>query len=199
MNASNDIHTHIWWLASRSAGVVALVCVAASVIIGLTLANRLGGPPARRRALVAVHEHTAIVGLVAIALHGALLLGDPWLRPGLAGILVPFVARYRPLFTGLGILGGYLAALLGLSFYARRRVGAKRWRTLHRATPLVYALGLAHTLGAGTDAGTPWLRAFMIASALPISALLVLRLAGGRRGSPVRGRPAQRAVTEAGS
>ena len=197
MNASTDLQTHTWWLASRSAGVVALVCVAASVIIGLTLATGLGGAPARRRALVAVHEHTAIVGLVAIALHGTLLLGDPWLRPGLAGILVPFVARYRPLFTGLGILGGYAAALLGLSFYARRRMGAKRWRTLHRATPLVYALGLAHTLGAGTDAGATWLRAFMLASALPIGALLVLRIAGRR--SSVPGRPARRAVTEPGS
>lgn len=186
MTSANDLLAHAWWLASRSAGIVALVLVAASVTIGLILATGLGGPPARRRALVAVHQHTALTGLVAIALHGALLLGDPWLRPGLAGLLVPFVMRYRPLFTGLGILGGYAAALLGLSFYARRRIGAKRWRNLHRATPLVYVLGLAHALGAGSDAGTLWLRAFMLASAVPIAGLLALRLAGRRRRAPAR-------------
>ena len=38
-------HDHVWWLISRSAGVVALVLVAVSVLIGLTLAAGLGGPP----------------------------------------------------------------------------------------------------------------------------------------------------------
>ncbi len=199
MTRGGALLSHAWWLASRSAGVVALILVAVSVIIGLTLATGLGGPPARRRALVAVHEHTALTGLVAIALHGALLLGDPWLRPGLAGIAVPFVIRYRPLFTGLGILGGYAAALLGLTFYARRRIGAKRWRNLHRATPVVYVLGLIHTAGAGTDAGTPWLRAVMFAGLVPIAALLGLRLSGRRRAPARRPRPSGRPAAEAAS
>jgi methionine sulfoxide reductase heme-binding subunit len=197
MKPTHDVLAHAWWLASRSAGVVALLLVTVSVLIGLTLATGLGGPPARRRALVAVHEHTALTGLAAIALHGALLLGDPWLRPGLAGIAVPFVIRYRPLFTGLGIVAGYAAALLGLSFYARRRIGGRRWRKLHRATPLVYVLGLAHTLGAGTDAGALWLRVVMAAGAVPIAALLALRLAGRRRRAPAAA--ARPAAAEAAS
>jgi sulfoxide reductase heme-binding subunit YedZ len=186
VSPAHDLLAHAWWLAARSAGVVALVLVAASVTIGLTLATGLSGPPARRRALVAMHKQTALTGLVAIALHGTLLLGDPWLRPGLAGILVPFAMRYRPLFSGLGILGAYAAGLLGLSFYARRRIGARRWRSLHRATPVVYVLGLAHALGAGTDGGTPWLRGLMLASALPIAGLLALRLTGRQRRATAR-------------
>ncbi len=67
------------------------------------------------------------------------------------------------MWTGLGIIGAYLAAALGLSFYVRRRIGAKRWRSLHRATILVYVLAVAHTLGAGSDAATPWLRAQLVA------------------------------------
>jgi methionine sulfoxide reductase heme-binding subunit len=168
---------HEFWLVSRSAGVVALVTVAASVLIGLTLAAGLGGPPPRRRALVAIHEQTALASLIAIAVHGLALLGDGFLKPGLAGIAIPFVIDFKPVFVGLGIIGGYLAAALGLSFYARRRIGGKRWRNLHRATPLVYVLGLIHTLGAGTDAGSTWLRAFMLATAVPAVALLVARLA----------------------
>ena len=50
---------------------------------------------------------------------------------------------HEPLWTGLGIIGGYLAAALGLSFYARRRIGTKRWRSLHKATILVYVLAVA--------------------------------------------------------
>jgi sulfoxide reductase heme-binding subunit YedZ len=167
---------HEWWLLSRAAGVVALILVAASVLIGLTLAAGLAGPPARRRALVAFHEHTAVVGLTAIGLHGVTLLGDGWLKPGLAGIAVPFAIGYKPAFVAAGILGGYLAAILGLSFYARKRVGAKRWRNAHRATPVVYLLGLVHTLGAGTDAGSSWLQAFMLATAIPAAVLVVARI-----------------------
>jgi len=167
---------HELWLVSRSAGVVALLLVATSVLIGLTLAAGLGGPPQRRRALVAFHEQTALAALIAIVVHGVALLGDGFLEPGVAGIAIPFVIDYRPAFVAAGIISGYLAAFLGLSFYARRRIGGKRWRKLHRATPLVYVLGLIHTLGAGTDAGSTWLRAFMLATTVPAVALLLARL-----------------------
>ncbi len=109
---------------------------------------------------------------------------------------------YRPLFTGLGIIAGYLAALLALSFYVRRRIGVKLWRKLHRATALVWVLGVVHTLGAGSDAATQWLRAFVLLPAIPIAYLMVLRIAGGRkrsvaagRGTPAASRP-RRATTK---
>jgi sulfoxide reductase heme-binding subunit YedZ len=79
------------------------------------------------------------------------------------------------------MLGAYAAAFLGLSFYARKRIGGKRWRKLHRATPVVYAMGLIHTLGAGTDAGSSWLRAFMLATAVSATVLLGRRLIASRK------------------
>ena len=83
---------------------------------------------------------------------------------------------YRPIFTGLGILAGWLAALLGLSFYVRRTIGARLWRRLHRATILVWALGVVHVLGAGTDASQAWMRAILLAGAVPIVFLFVRRV-----------------------
>ena len=99
---------------------------------------------------------------------------------------------YRPLFTGLGIVAGYLAALLGLSFYARRRIGTRLWRKLHRATSVVYVLGVVHALGAGTDASTTWLRAFLLVTGAPILFLLLVRVLPRRKREPERARPAQR-------
>ncbi len=72
---------------------------------------------------------------------------------------------FRPLFTGLGVVGGYLAALLGLSFYVRRRIGARLWRKAHRATVVVYLLGLVHAFGAGTDASAVWFRWWVLMTA----------------------------------
>lgn len=165
-----------WWLASRASGIVALLCVTVSVAIGLMMAGKISRRPGMAKALMGVHEQTALAGLLAIAVHGIALLGDPWLHPGPAGVVVPFAMGYRPLFTGLGIIAGWLAVLLGLSFYFRKRIGAKRWRALHRAALLVWVLGVAHTIGAGTDGHSAWMLAFVGVSTAVIVPLLVLRM-----------------------
>jgi sulfoxide reductase heme-binding subunit YedZ len=174
----NDPLTHVWWLASRASGVVALVLVTISVGIGLTMSAKLMRKRGLGPKLAAIHEQTALAGLIAIGVHAVTLLGDPWLHPGAAGISVPFAMGYRTLFTGLGIIAGWMAALLGLSFYFRRYIGAALWRKAHRATVVVYALGLIHTIGAGTDASTGWLRWFMALTAIPMAALFMRRVVG---------------------
>ena len=189
---------YVWWLAGRSAGVVAMLLVTASVLLGLAMAAKLV-PPRRRREAGKAHEHLALLSLGAIGAHGALLAADPWLKAGWSGILVPFAIGYRPFWTGLGIIGGYLAAILGLSFYVRRRIGARLWRRLHRLTVFVYLLGVAHMLGAGTDASVPAVRYAVLASLAPVSVLFALRLRprkAGARGEHAGGRqrvePSQR-------
>jgi sulfoxide reductase heme-binding subunit YedZ len=184
-----------WWLASRASGLVALALITLSVGIGLAMAGRAFQRPGLARKLMAVHEHAALAGLIAIAVHAIALLGDTWLNPGPAGIAVPFVMDYEPVFTGLGIVGGYLAAALGLSFYARRRIGAKLWRKLHRATILVYVLSVIHTLGAGSDASESWLQAAMLVTGAPILYLLVVRMLPAPR--PQRRREERRTGTSA--
>ncbi len=179
MTAAPDPLDHAWWIASRSAGVVALLAITASVILGLLMANGLPRRKGATRVMVALHESTALAGLVALAVHGITLLGDPWMSATLWNISVPFTIGYRPLWTSLGIIGGWLAIALGLGFYARRRIGTKRWRSLHRATVLAWALALAHTLGSGTDAQEPWLQATMLAGAVAIVFLFLRRTVPG--------------------
>jgi sulfoxide reductase heme-binding subunit YedZ len=183
------VTSHLWWLASRASGVVAFALVSLSVGLGLTMAGRVSRRPGAKRSLMALHEHAALAALVAVAVHGLTLLGDAWLHPGLRGIAVPFAMGYRPVWTGLGIVGGYLAAALGLSFYLRRHIGARLWRRAHRLTVVVYGLALAHALGAGTDAGSPWLRWMMITSAVPIGLLFLIRIMPGARRAQPRPRP----------
>ena len=176
-----------WWLASRSAGVVSIVAVSISVIIGLLMANGLPRKPGMKRKLLAVHESTALVGLVAISVHGLTLLGDSFMHPSISQIAVPFTLSYRPGFTGLGVIAGWLAAILGLSFYARKTIGARTWRKLHRATIAVWALGVIHALGSGTDAGQVWLQAILVITGVPIVFLFLRRIMPSQgRGTPTR-------------
>jgi sulfoxide reductase heme-binding subunit YedZ len=170
---------HIWWLVSRAAGIVALIAMTASVLLGLALAGRVAGGQVRRFA--GLHEQLSLTALIAIAVHGEALLGDGFLKPGLAGITIPFTMGYRPFATGLGIVGGYVAAALGLSFYARRRFGPRLWRKLHRFTVVAWLLAVVHTLLAGTDAAL--MRVPVLASAGVVALLFSVRLLGRRSGS----------------
>lgn len=170
-----------WWIASRAAGIVALILFTVAVLAGLTMASRLASTPARKRAILQVHEHAALAGLIAVAVHGITLLGDRWLDPGPLGIAVPFVIDYKPLAVASGIVGGYLAAALGLTFYIRRRMGAARWRRLHQFTLLAWLLGFLHALFAGTDAGTVWMQLVLLWTAGPVMVLLLARVTAERR------------------
>jgi methionine sulfoxide reductase heme-binding subunit len=170
-----------WWIATRASGIVALVLVTISVAIGLTMAGKPVRQPGFNRALRAIHEQTALAALVAIAFHGLSLLLDPWLKPGLTGVAVPFALSLHTFWTGLGVIAAYLAALLGLSFYLRRHIGARLWRKAHRATIAVYVLGLFHALGAGTDTGSLIFLVWAAGTGVPIAILFVYRIGASRR------------------
>ena len=170
---------HGWWIASRSSGIVALLAITASVILGLLMANGLPRRKGANRVIVSLHESTALAGLIAIAVHGITLLGDPWMHATLWKISVPFSIGYRPLWTSLGIIAGWIAAALGLSYYARKRIGTRLWRKLHRATVVAWALGIAHTIGAGTDANERWLQVTMLSGSVLIVFLFLRRTVPG--------------------
>lgn len=173
---------YLWWLVSDASGIVALVLISASVLLGLGMAAKAFRRPNLKRAVARLHEQVALAALAAIAVHGLALLGDHWLKPGWRGITIPFALSYRPGFTGIGIIAGYLAMLLGPSFYLRRRIGARRWRKLHRATVIVWMLSVVHALGAGSDGAKLWLRAIVLVPVAPIIYLLVVRTLGAERG-----------------
>jgi sulfoxide reductase heme-binding subunit YedZ len=174
MSGSNPLD-YPFWIAGRAAGIVAFVVLTAAVVLGLVMATRLAPARARKAVLVA-HERLALVALGAVAAHGLMLLGDPWLKPGLSGLLVPFTMSYRPLWTGLGVCGAYLAAALSLTYYARRRIGTKRWRKAHRLIPIAWAMAAAHMLGSGSEAGTVWMQALFALSVSSVGVLLGYRV-----------------------
>jgi sulfoxide reductase heme-binding subunit YedZ len=165
---SGDPTQQVFWLASRAVGIVAIALLAVSVSIGLAMAGGLARRPRLPAKLKRFHEASTLVTLGLIAAHAGLLLFDGYLRPGLAGITLPFALGYRPFFTGIGIIGGWLALILGLSFYTRKWIGAKTWRRLHRFTIAVYLLALGHVIGAATDAGSVWMLALLTVLTAPV-------------------------------
>ncbi len=182
---------HLFWLASRAAGIAALILSSMGVCVGVLMGTRFR---ARRGAELRVaHEALSLATLAAIAVHGLTLLGDGFLRPSLADIAIPFVNSYKTFWTTAGIVSFWALALLGLSYYMRGRIGVQRWRRLHRLAALAWVLGLAHSLGEGTDAGQTWFLAMVAITTVP--ALLALGAVWARRwtaASPGEARPPAR-------
>ncbi len=186
-----DPTPHLFWITSRAAGIAALVLASLAVSLGLLMSTKL----LRGRAadLRVTHEILSLSTIAALVVHAVTLLGDKFLHPSIADLAIPFASSYKTAWMSLGIVGGWGLTLLGISYYARRSIGAKRWRKLHRFTALAWLAGLVHALGMGTDAGQTWFLAMTGIVALPALGLLLLRLSGGgARPAPRTAVPARR-------
>jgi sulfoxide reductase heme-binding subunit YedZ len=179
---TTDASPHLFWITSRAAGTAGLVLASLSVCLGLLMSTRLlqrvGGPDLR-----IAHEALSLSTIVAIAVHGLSPLGDHYLHPSFADIALPFVSGYKTGWTTLGIVSGWALVALGLSYYARARIGQQRWRKLHRLTALAWLAGVVHTLGEGTDAGQTWFLVMIGIVAVPALLLLLWRTSGLGRGA----------------
>jgi sulfoxide reductase heme-binding subunit YedZ len=169
---------HIFWITSRAAGFAALILASLAVSLGLLMSTKL--LKGKGVDLRVTHEILSLSTIVAIVVHAVALLGDSFLNASILDISIPFVSSYKSVWTTLGIVSGWSLILLGLSYYARRAIGAVRWRKLHRFTALAWLVGLAHSLGEGTDAGQIWFLVMVGIVAIPALGLLVERLSGSR-------------------
>ena len=165
--------SHLLWIASRAAGTAALLLASAAVGVGLTMGGRL--VKGRGLDLRAAHEALSLATLVAIVVHAGALLGDTYLKPSLTDITIPFVSGYEEPWMSIGIVAGWALLALGVSYYFRARIGAARWRRLHRWTALAWLAGIVHSLGEGTDAGQAWFLVAVAIAVLPALVLLAVR------------------------
>ena len=90
-------------------------------------------------------------------------------------MMVPFAMRGQPVWTGVGIIGGWLSAVVGLSFYVRRWIGTRTWRRLHRWTLAAFALGIAHAIGSGPDTRSLWLVVMLGTALAPVTLIATYR------------------------
>jgi hypothetical protein len=66
-------------------------------------------------------QPVAVVG--AVLAHASALVLDSTVHIGIGSLLVPGLAPYRPLWTGLGVLAAELMVVVYASFSLRKRIG----------------------------------------------------------------------------
>ena len=141
-------HDPTFWLLARASGLTAYVMLTLSVLAGLVVKSR----PFRAlkpAAVTDLHRILAMLGLGALAGHAAALVLDTTVKVSIAGLFVPGLVSYRPVWTSLGILAAELMVLVYASFSMRKRIGPKNWRRLHWATYAIFGAATVHGLAAG--------------------------------------------------
>ncbi len=186
------------WYATRLLGLLSYLIITGSVVYGLLLSTGILDAIAHRTVSFTLHQDLSAIGLGLAMVHAAMLVLDRSVPFTVAEVLVPFIGPYRPLWVATGQVALYLSIVVVASFSLRKRLGQKRWRTLHYVTFLAFLAATAHGLMAGTDTAAPWaFWGYLVATAMVVFLTgyrLVLAVAT-RRGSAVQ-TPTRRVARE---
>jgi sulfoxide reductase heme-binding subunit YedZ len=164
------------WYLGRGTGVVTLLLLTISVLLGIGTRSGRPAPWLPRFAVAALHRNTSLLATVFLVIHVVSLLFDPYAQLDVLDTVFPFLAGYAPFWVGLGTLTLDLMAALVITSLLRQRIGHRTWRAIHWAAYASWPIALVHALGSGTDAGTGWFLVLAGACSVAVAGAVVWRL-----------------------
>jgi DMSO/TMAO reductase YedYZ heme-binding membrane subunit len=167
------------WYLTRGTGLVTLVLLTASVVLGVLQQRGWTPPKTSRFMTVALHRAVSLLVVALLAVHVGTAVLDSFAPIRLADAVLPFTSRYRPVWLGLGAVALDLVAALVVTSLLRRRLGLRAWRALHWLAYACWPVALVHGWGTGSDARTSWMLAVTLACAAAVLAATASRLLGG--------------------
>ena len=149
------------------AGVLALVGLTGSVLMGLVATDRIVMTPGHRVMAQAVHRAFAFGTLAFLIIHITTeILAQ---RSHVIDAVIPFLSPYRTFYIGLGTIASDLIVLLVVTSILRKRFTghgqAWRWRAIHYSSYVAFVFGVLHGLLGGRAAKpyVDWSYGFAIA------------------------------------
>ena len=94
----------ILWFVSRAAGLVSLLLLTGTVVLGCAHATRASTGRWQRFTLHALHRNLSLLALVFLAVHIASAILDGYVPLQWVDAVVPFVSDYHPVWLGLGAI-----------------------------------------------------------------------------------------------
>jgi Ferric reductase like transmembrane component len=147
------------WFATRATGVVALVLLTATVILGIAGTARFTAPGLPRVVTAGLHRNISLLVLGFVAMHVLTTVLDGYAPIGLASAVVPFSSSYRGFWLGLGTMAFDLSLAVAVTSLLRDRLSYRAWRSVHWLGYACWPIALWHGLGTGTDSRLTWLLA----------------------------------------
>jgi len=144
------------WYATRAAGLVTLLLLTASTLLGVLTAGRLCSPRWPRFLTVGLHRNIALLACGFLTLHIVAIVVDTYTSIPLTAAFVPFASPYQRFWLALGAVALDLLIVLVATSLARARLGYRGWRVVHWCGYACWPLAVLHGAGAGTDSRTLW-------------------------------------------
>ncbi|MFG1901902.1 hypothetical protein [Micromonospora carbonacea] len=174
--AGTAMYAYGFFFTEFFAGVVALVSLSLTVMMGLLATDRLVLRIPHRVLLQSAHRATGILGVAGLVFHVITKIAIG--RAGPTDALVPFIGG-RGLYVGLGTVASFLMVSVLWTGIIRARfvgVGPKWfWRGLHSMAYLAWPFALFHGLNAGRPAAS-WVTLSYFACVLLVVLALMVRL-----------------------
>ncbi len=153
---SFSLHGPGLWYATRAAGLVTMMLLTCSVLLGVLTAGRFAGDRWPRFVTVGLHRNLSLLVLVFLAVHIITIVIDTFTSIPLAAAFIPFATTYKTGWTALGAIALDLVVVLTVTSLIRNRLGYRTWRWVHWLAYLCWPVALTHGLGMGTDRRTLW-------------------------------------------
>ena len=119
------------WYATRATGIVALILLTLTMVLGLITTSR---PRARHWpgfAQQELHRRISIIAVVFLAIHVVTSILDTYVHIGWFAIVVPFTSPYSRFWVGLGTIALDLMVAVFVSSLLRSHLKPDTWRAIH--------------------------------------------------------------------
>jgi sulfoxide reductase heme-binding subunit YedZ len=174
------------WYATRASGLMALVLLTLTIVLGITTTSRVRARNWPGFAHQEIHRRISILTVVFLGLHVLTSVLDTYVHIGWAAVVVPFTSSYSRFWVGVGAVAVDLLLAVFVSSLLRTRLSAGAWRALHWLAYLCWPVALAHTFGMGTDAHEAWVVALGVVCVAAVTAALAWRVQASARKASIR-------------
>lgn len=167
------------WFATRATGIIALVLLTGTVVLGIVTSVRYASPAWPRFITVSLHRSLSLLTITFTGLHVLTTIADPFVSISVVSVVIPFTSGYRRIWLGFGAVAFDLLLAVLVTSLLRTRIKPRLWRAVHWAGYACWPVALVHGLGTGTDGAARWVLAITAACALAVVFAGVWRLAVG--------------------
>lgn len=164
------------WYINRSTGLVLLVLLTLSILLGVLSTRGEAGTRLPRFVVQALHRNVGLLAMVMLAVHIASAVLDEYVDIRWWQAFLPLQLHYQPLWLALGIVSFDLLIAVVITSLVRARLPLRLWWFVHLASYGAWVVAVVHGLGIGSDTGSDWATWIYVGSAVVVGGSILLRL-----------------------
>lgn len=167
----------VLWYATRATGLMSLVMLTATTVLGILTANRTTSAKWPAFALQDLHRRVSVITMAFLGCHILTSVVDTYVHIGWAAVVVPFASSYKPVWVALGSVGVDLLLAVAVTSWLRHKIRARTWKAVHWLAYLSWPVALSHSFGMGTDMRQGWVIGLTVACVAAVVGAVIWRAA----------------------